>query len=75
MNTLTRENVEMPVKIGLGCYLKKDGTVWTGNRANVEKLAERFARRQTTIDGFLWNYSVFQTVSYFRISFCGQKTN
>jgi hypothetical protein len=70
---LTRENVEMPVKIGLGFYFRKNGKLWIGNRANAECLASRLSARKTKNDRLLWEYSIFQGVSYFRISFCGQR--
>lgn len=73
MRKLTLGNAEMPVKIGLDFYLSKNGNVWTGNRNNVENLAARLAARKTKTDRFPWQYSIFQGVSYFRISFCGQR--
>jgi hypothetical protein len=67
---LTKMNVEMPIKIGLGYLLDKHGELIIRNRYGVEKLATRIARRKTTEDRFLWSYSIWQGITYFRINFC-----
>ena len=72
-NMVNADNVEMPVKIGLGFYLRSNGSLWTGNRNNVIKLAERLARVETTKTRVLWHSAIWQGNSYFRISLCGQK--
>lgn len=71
-NSLNRENVEMPIKVGLDFLRHADGSLVMGNRANVEKRAARMARDETRKTRFLWQPSIWQGLTYFRISLGGQ---